>query len=170
MNVIKNLEFVCSSGSSCMTPYHGIFKKENAYYINFCHGGYDGSISLEMKNYILPTSPETLRNDINRTLKFKIPTEKIIFISPCNPSSVKEKYKEKLKNNKIFLYSGNWSGLTAMVISNDKRIFNLKDKYKTGSKKITLWVDEYNLEFQEVLSEKNKFKLLLNLKSKYLTS
>lgn len=112
MHVITNMKFIQSSGSNCRTPYDGILQKNNWYYISFCHGNNLGEISLEINNTMINTIPETLRNNIEIYLKYKISNETKIFIAPCFPKAVKKRYANRLNDNLIFLATGNWDGQT----------------------------------------------------------
>lgn len=138
MPLITNLQFICSSGSSMRTPYDGILKKNGDYYITFCHGDMKGFMSLGIKNTMIKITPSTIRKNIKKYLGIIINNNEKIFITPCHPNCVKNRYKKSLHNRNIYLITDK-RGITGCSFYNGKTAC-LSDKFDGISNDISLLV------------------------------
>jgi hypothetical protein len=143
MIILNNLSFVKSSGSSCRTPYDGILEKNGCYYLTFCHGNSDGDLGLQINDDMLSVSPTTIREVISNSLGYDIDSNSRIFIHPCFPNAVRKRYGNQLKDNFVFLTTGDWNDFTAHIIYNGREFLPLAVSTADLGLPVTLIVDSY---------------------------
>ena len=148
MPLITNLQFICSSGSSMRTPYDGILKKNGDYYITFCHGDMKGFMNLGIKNSMIKITPSTIRRNIKKYLGILINNNEKIFITPCYPNCVKNRYKKSLHDHNIHLIT-NEKGITGCAFYNGETVY-ISDKFNGISNDISLFVMNKCSEFSLV--------------------
>jgi hypothetical protein len=167
MHVITNMQFVKSSGSSCRSPYDGVLTKNGWYLISFCHGTETGELVLQIKDELITTFPNKMRYHIKKFLGYRIKKYQKIFISPCFPKQVKEKYGSELKNNLIFLATGNWNCKTGTSFYDGYDIPYTNDLKRKTDYPISQFIGDWDfMEKEGVLDDKEYhmkfYKLYLN--------
>lgn len=158
MIVIKNLRFIKSANN--LFAYDGILHKGRAYYVTFCHGDIDGELSIKSGKDIFCVSPSDIKEKINEIFKCYIRQDDILFINPCYPVQVRNRYGEALKQNKVFLYSGNWDEETTCAFTNKykKSGYYSVDKRRTSIVSLLVGAkSEFPWDFAEIN------KLILNI-------
>jgi hypothetical protein len=166
MKIINDLSFVCGVNKKWS---HAIFEKDNSYYINFCHGTEYGRLFLELNGFVIEVFPKEIRQKILIYSGFYIPNNIKLFINPCFPKQVKNKFLNDLKKNNIFLFSGNWDQETWSYISDEEKMLDYFHECLNRNKKYTLWVDsESNIsKIQKNIWNKTKFEQLNYLKNTF---
>ena len=137
MIVIKDLNLICTTGSSTRFFVDGIYEKEGDIYLNFVHGRSNGILDILIKDKLYYIYPDILRQTIYEQTNFYIPEYQKVWIQPCFPKQVLERYAYELEQNNIYLYTGNWDTETAQFMSVKGKLFRLvgtepiyKDKKK----------------------------------------
>jgi hypothetical protein len=133
------------------TPYDGILKKNGDYYITFCHGDTKGFINLGIKNSMIKITPSTIRKNIKKYLGIIIDNNEKIFITPCYPNCVKNRYKKSLHNHNIHLITDE-RGVTGCSFYNGKIVY-ISDKFNGISNDISLLVRNKYSEFSAIDDE-----------------
>jgi len=106
MHLINNLYFLKSANNGDFRGKHdGIYKRGEDFYITFCHGGMDGTMSLQMNGRTRDVLPSQFRKMIATSLDVVIPEDKKLFINPCMVENVRREYPNDLKLNNVFIYS-----------------------------------------------------------------
>jgi hypothetical protein len=112
MILLKDLKPIISNGSTLDIPgSRNIFIKNGDYYVNFCHRDKDGTIALDINNNMFFTDPQNFRKIIYEKLNYFIPDNVKIFIAPCYPKKVEEKYGNLLREYNIEII-GDWDSMS----------------------------------------------------------
>jgi len=91
------------SGNSGRTP-DGLFKTEDGnWLITFCHGNKHGDLSLQIWDVFFRITPNEIRRKIKLEFGIDIPKKEAVFINPCHPKHVCDKYSKELKENNIIV-------------------------------------------------------------------
>lgn len=99
--IYKNTEMIKASGNAGRTP-DGLFRTEDGnWLITFCHGNKYGGLSLQIEDIFFRIIPDEIRKKIKLEFGIDIPKKEAVFINPCYPKQVCDRYSEELKENKI---------------------------------------------------------------------
>lgn len=107
---IRNLNFVARAGN--FKPYaSGVFEKQGVFYVNCCHGGEDGTMSLQVRDRMHEVEPKNMRKLVYSLIGKRIPKKSPIVIHPCFPYMVQKRYTKELNKNNISVV-GDWDSIT----------------------------------------------------------
>jgi len=124
MIIIKDVKLVAHSYNS-NRGIDGVFKKDNNYYITFCHGAKDGSIFLQMEDFLYTITPYLIVDFIRDILHYNISKQGSVFITPCHPNKVVERYSKELIENNISVI-GNWNDNTMWTPVIENSVYETK--------------------------------------------
>jgi hypothetical protein len=141
MIIKNNLRFVRPSNNTGRGMYDGIFTKRNSYYVTFCHGDESGLLYLQIDDDIKGVEPLEIRARIKDYLHVNISKQQKVFINPCFPKQVKERYKDQLKENNIGVMCGNWKDETSFCIYDGNDLIGCGMNFIKKSYPISMIID-----------------------------